>query len=72
MAAAARQRGAGRIQIVEPHTARRDAALRLAADAAAVDSAGLDLPHGAEIIVEASGHPSAITDALDRIAVRRT
>jgi len=72
MSAVARQRGAGRIQIVEPHATRRAAALRLGADRAAPDAAGLDLPDGAGIVVEASGHPSAITDALDRIAVRGT
>jgi len=72
MAAVARQRGAGRVQVVEPHAVRRAAALLLGADAAAADSAGLDLPDGADIVVEASGHPVAITDALDRIAVRGT
>jgi len=72
MAVVARQRGAGRVQVVEPHAVRRDAALLLGADAAAADSAGLDLSDGAEIVVEASGHPAAITDALDRIAVRGT
>ncbi|GAB2627907.1 alcohol dehydrogenase [Paractinoplanes abujensis] len=72
MAAMLRQRGAGRIQIVEPHEVRRDAALRLGADAAAAGSADLDLRDGAELVIEASGHPAAITDALDRIAVRGT
>ena len=72
MAAVARQRGAGRVQVVEPHAVRRAAALLLGADAAAADSAGLDLPDGADIVVEASGHPVAITDALDRIGVRGT
>jgi 2-desacetyl-2-hydroxyethyl bacteriochlorophyllide A dehydrogenase len=72
MAAVARQRGAGRIQVVEPHAVRRDAALRLGADQAAPDAASIDLPDGAGIVIEASGHPSAITDALDRIAVRGT
>ncbi|MEH1015598.1 alcohol dehydrogenase catalytic domain-containing protein [Micromonospora sp. CPCC 206060] len=72
MCAVARQRGAGRIQVVEPHAVRRQAALRLGADAAAPASTALDLPDGAEVVIEASGHPAAVTDALDRIAVRGT
>lgn len=72
MAVVARSRGAGRIQIVEPHAVRREAALSLGADRAAAGSAGLDLPDGATVVVEASGHPAAIADALDRIAVRGT
>jgi len=68
----ARQCGAGRIQVVEPHAIRQQAALRLGADAAAGASAELHLPDGAEVVVEASGHPAAVADALDRIAVRGT
>jgi 2-desacetyl-2-hydroxyethyl bacteriochlorophyllide A dehydrogenase len=72
MCAVARQRGAGRVQVVEPHAVRREAALRLGADAAAPSSEGLQLAEGAEIVVEASGHPTAVADALERIAVRGT
>lgn len=70
--AVAGQRGAGRIQVVEPHLARRDAALRLGADRTAASSAALDLADGAELVVEASGHPAAVTDALHRITTRGT
>lgn len=70
MCAVAKQRGAGRVQVVEPHLVRRDAALRLGADRAAASSATLDLVDGAQVVVEASGHPAAVADALDRIAVR--
>ncbi|MBT2233697.1 alcohol dehydrogenase catalytic domain-containing protein [Nonomuraea sp. NEAU-A123] len=72
LCAVAKQRGAGRIQVVEPHAIRRDTALRLGADRAAASAGGLDLPGGAQIVVEASGHPSAVADALERIAVRGT
>jgi 2-desacetyl-2-hydroxyethyl bacteriochlorophyllide A dehydrogenase len=72
MCAVARQHGAGRVQVVEPHQVRRDAALRLGADHAAASSTSLDLAEGADIVVEASGHPAAVTDALDRIAVGGT
>jgi len=70
--AVARLHGAGRVQVVEPHRVRRDAAVRLGADHAAASASTLDLADGAQVIVEASGHPDAITDALDRIAIRGT
>ncbi|MDT3442285.1 alcohol dehydrogenase catalytic domain-containing protein [Pseudofrankia sp. BMG5.37] len=70
--AVAKQRGAGRVQVVEPHLVRRDAAVRLGADRAAGSSSALDLAHGAEVVVEASGHPAAVADALVRIAIRGT
>ncbi|GLZ11707.1 alcohol dehydrogenase [Actinomadura sp. NBRC 104425] len=72
MCAVARQRGAGRIQVVEPQPVRRDAALRLGADRAGASGADLDLADGAQVVVEASGHPSAVSDALRRVAVRGT
>ncbi|MEU6796723.1 alcohol dehydrogenase catalytic domain-containing protein [Nonomuraea wenchangensis] len=72
LCAVARQRGAGRVQVVEPHAVRRDAALRLGADHAAANGAELDLPDGAQVVVEASGHPAAVADALERIAIRGT
>ncbi|MGW3421967.1 alcohol dehydrogenase catalytic domain-containing protein [Streptomyces phaeochromogenes] len=70
--AVAQQRGAGRVQVVEPHQVRRDAALRLGADRAAAAASMLDLGHGAELVMEASGHPAAVADALARIAIRGT
>jgi 2-desacetyl-2-hydroxyethyl bacteriochlorophyllide A dehydrogenase len=70
--ALAKQRGAGRVQVVEPHLVRRDAALRLGADQTAASSSMLDLADGAEVIVEASGHPAAVADALKHIAIRGT
>ena len=72
MCAVVKQRGAGRVQVVEPHAVRRAAAARLGADEAAAASANLDLAAGADVVVEASGHPAAVTDALRRIAVRGT
>ena len=72
MCAVAKQRGAGRIQVVEPHQVRREAALRLGADQAAASSTALDLDDGAEVVIEASGHAAAVSDALDRVAVRGT
>ena len=72
MCAVAALRGAGRVQVVEPHQVRRDAAVGLGANRAEASSAALDLADGADIVVEASGHPAAVTDALGRIAVRGT
>lgn len=72
MCIVAKQRGAGRISVVEPHAVRRAAALELGAHVAAASSAGLSIEDGADIVVEASGHPAAVSDALTRIAVRGT
>jgi 2-desacetyl-2-hydroxyethyl bacteriochlorophyllide A dehydrogenase len=72
LCAVAKQRGAGRVSVVEPHAVRRAAALKLGAHCAATSSAELSIDGGADIVIEASGHPAAVSDALTRIAVRGT
>jgi 2-desacetyl-2-hydroxyethyl bacteriochlorophyllide A dehydrogenase len=71
-AAVCRAEGAARIQIVEPFAIRREAALRMGVHAAAPDPAELDLDGGAEVVIDASGNLTAITDALSRVAIRGT
>jgi len=71
-AAVSRAQGASRIQVVEPFAIRRNAAIQIGVHAAAADSAELDLQGGAEVVIEASGNLSAITDALSRLAIRGT
>ncbi|WP_275558967.1 alcohol dehydrogenase catalytic domain-containing protein [Streptomyces sp. 5-6(2022)] len=69
--ACARARGARGVDVIEPSAVRRGAAVEFGADA--VYGPGLRPPgHDVDLAVEASGHPSAVADALDRLAKRGT
>ncbi|MEV7090472.1 alcohol dehydrogenase catalytic domain-containing protein [Streptomyces sp. NPDC093085] len=67
----ARARGARSIGVVEPSAVRRGAAVEFGADT--VHAPG-ERPgnHDIDLVIEASGHPSAVSDALDRLADRGT
>lgn len=59
------------VDVVERHEPRRQRALRFGARAAVVT--GDDLPDGGyDYVVEATGAPAAVADALERIATRGT
>ncbi len=67
----ARAQGASAITVVEPSPARRAAALDLGADVAVAP--GDDLPaRSVDVAIEASGHPAAVTAAIDLLAKRGT
>ncbi|WP_413105592.1 alcohol dehydrogenase catalytic domain-containing protein [Streptomyces sp. Inha503] len=69
--ACARARGARSVDVIEPSAVRRGAAVEFGADA--VYAPGLrPSGHDVDLAVEASGHPSAVADALDRLAKRGT
>lgn len=69
--AVAKARGAKSIEIIEPSPIRRDAALEFGADSAGEpgkNSGNQDI----DLVIEASGHPAAVSDALTRLANRGT
>ncbi|MFC9427560.1 alcohol dehydrogenase catalytic domain-containing protein [Streptomyces sp. NPDC056987] len=63
--------GARSVGVVEPSAVRRGAAVEFGADAvhAPGERSGR---HDVDLVIEASGHPSAVADALDRLAKRGT
>ncbi|MGV9797591.1 zinc-dependent alcohol dehydrogenase [Mycobacterium sp. NPDC003449] len=67
----ARAAGARSIHVVEPSPARRKAALDLGADNA-VNPDETTTSRGADIAIEASGHPSAVAAAIDALDKRGT
>jgi 2-desacetyl-2-hydroxyethyl bacteriochlorophyllide A dehydrogenase len=67
----AKANGAASIAIIEPSPVRREAALEFGADSA--DEPGArETKKDVDLVVEASGHPSAVADALVRLANRGT
>lgn len=70
-AALVRARGAARIDVVEPSAVRREAAVEFGVDAVfAPGERGSE--RDVDLVIEASGHPSAVSDALVRLAERGT
>ncbi|GAA4385043.1 zinc-dependent alcohol dehydrogenase [Tsukamurella soli] len=67
----AREQGAAEIHVVEPSPARRAAALDLGADSAVDPATGVDA-RSVDIAIEASGHPSAVSAAIDALDKRGT
>ena len=67
----ARARGLD-VYVVEPHAFRRDKALGLGAVAAAADVAGLGGPELFDCVLDATGVPAAIEDAVAHLGVRGT
>ncbi|MFJ8931538.1 zinc-binding dehydrogenase [Streptomyces sp. NPDC102364] len=67
----ARAQGASTVDVIEPSAVRRGAAVEFGADA--VHAPG-ERParHDVDLAIEASGHPTAVSDALDRLAKRGT
>lgn len=70
-AALVRARGAKSIDVVEPSPVRREAALEFGVDAVfAPGERRTD--RDVDLVIEASGHPSAVSDSLVRLAERGT
>lgn len=69
--AVARAAGARSIEIVEPSRIRREAALEFGADAVFAPGARTT-DKDVDVVIEASGHPSAVADAVTRLANRGT
>ncbi|MBT8163247.1 MULTISPECIES: alcohol dehydrogenase catalytic domain-containing protein [Arthrobacter] len=70
-AALVKARGAASIDIIEPSPVRREAALEFGADNAYAPgrrTAERDI----DLVIEASGHPSAVSDAIAKLAERGT
>jgi 2-desacetyl-2-hydroxyethyl bacteriochlorophyllide A dehydrogenase len=67
----ARAAGARSIHVVEPSPARRRAALDLGADSA-VSPDEATMSRSTDIAIEASGHPSAVTAAIEALDKRGT
>lgn len=69
--AVAKARGAKSIEIIEPSPVRRDAALEFGADSAGEPGTNSG-EQNIDLVIEASGHPAAVSDALTRLANRGT
>lgn len=69
--AVAKARGAKRIEIIEPSPVRREAALEFGADSAGAPGTNSGV-QDVDLVVEASGHPAAVSDAIGRLANRGT
>ncbi|RPE77840.1 MULTISPECIES: alcohol dehydrogenase catalytic domain-containing protein [unclassified Frondihabitans] len=67
----AKANGASSIDVIEPSPVRRQAALEFGADSA-VEPGARSTTKDIDLVVEASGHPSAPADALTRLANRGT
>ncbi|TKG64925.1 alcohol dehydrogenase catalytic domain-containing protein [Prauserella endophytica] len=67
----ARAEGAASIEVVEPSAIRRSAALEFGADQVAAPGE-LAATRDVDLVVEASGSPQAVADALGRLAARGT
>jgi len=67
--ALARHQGAARIEVIEPSATRRAAALELGAEVAFAPGER-ETRRDVRFVIEASGHPAAVADALDRLAPR--
>ena len=67
----ARAKGAASIEVVEPSPVRRSAAEEFGADVVSAPGER-DAKHDIDLAVEASGHPSAVADAIDRLDNRGT
>lgn len=69
--AVARAEGARSIDIIEPSMIRQEAAIEFGADAVYLPGMR-DARQDVDIIIEASGHPSAVSDAIKQLANRGT
>ncbi|ROS76105.1 2-desacetyl-2-hydroxyethyl bacteriochlorophyllide A dehydrogenase [Curtobacterium sp. PhB130] len=69
--AVAKARGAKSIEIIEPSPVRRDAAIDFGADSAGAPGTNSGV-QDIDLVIEASGHPAAVSDALTRLAKRGT
>ncbi len=68
LAQLAKDSGASRLDMVETNPKRHDLARRLAADRVATSAAALDMPHGWDVVIDATGVVPAIEDGLHRVA----
>lgn len=66
--ALAQRSGAVRVDVVDLNEAKTAVAARLGASAVATSADALDRPQGWDVVVDATGNPHAITDALSRVA----
>ena len=63
--------GAASVEVVEPSSVRRDAALEFGADKVFAPGERIT-EKDVDLVIEASGHPSAVADSLVRLANRGT
>jgi 2-desacetyl-2-hydroxyethyl bacteriochlorophyllide A dehydrogenase len=63
----ARASGAASVSVVDSDEGRLGAARRLGADAAATSASGFDREHGWSVVVDCTGVPAAIEDAITRV-----
>jgi 2-desacetyl-2-hydroxyethyl bacteriochlorophyllide A dehydrogenase len=70
-AALVRARGALSIDVIEPSPVRREAALEFGTDNAYAPSERTT-ERDVDLVIEASGHPTAVSDALSKLAERGT
>ncbi|TAM66872.1 MAG: alcohol dehydrogenase [Microbacteriaceae bacterium] len=66
-----RSQGAKAIDVIEPSPVRREAALEFGVDAVFAPRERVS-ERDVDLVIEASGHPSAVSDALIRLAERGT
>ncbi|GAB3691999.1 alcohol dehydrogenase catalytic domain-containing protein [Angustibacter aerolatus] len=64
--------GAAAVDVVDVLPAKLEVASALGAAATATSAAELDRPQGWDVVVDATGHPAAIEDAIGRVARRGT
>lgn len=67
----AKARGASSITVIEPSPVRRDAALGLGAEHAVAPEEDIT-PRSIDVAIEASGHPAAVSAAIDSLDKRGT
>ena len=70
-AALVRARGAKTVEVVEPSSVRREAAVEFGVNAA-FSPGERTTERDVDLVIEASGHPSAVSDSLVRLAERGT
>lgn len=70
-AALVRARGAMSIDVIEPSPVRREAAIEFGTDNAFAPGER-STERDVDLVIEASGHPSAVSDALSKLAERGT
>lgn len=67
----AKSRGAASIEVIEPSPVRREAATEFGADSVSAPGT-VEVKQDIDLVIEASGHPAAVADALNRLAKRGT
>jgi 2-desacetyl-2-hydroxyethyl bacteriochlorophyllide A dehydrogenase len=68
LAQLAKDSGASQVDMVERNPARHALAKKLAADRVAVSASELEMPHGWDVVIDATGVVPAIEDGIRRVA----